>query len=101
MDDAEFLRALGGAAAVADLVQAGRSAVSMWISRKEIPAAYHLQLWRLATERGLDWRPPGSEWLAPTVAVATPALAVSLPPNPDRVPGEGAGLSPQQAEDAA
>jgi hypothetical protein len=85
MDDTELLRALGGAAAVADMVQAGRSAVSMWISRGEIPAAYHLQLWRLATERGLEWRPPGSDWLSPAMPVATsPDAPENTPPAPAR-----------------
>lgn len=95
MDDTEFLRALGGAAAVADMVQAGRSAVSMWISRGEIPAAYHLQLWRLATERGLEWRPPGSEWLSPAPLVAASPDAPTTPaPPPAR---EEAGTVPQEA----
>lgn len=61
MTDTEFLRSLGSAAAVAELLGAKRSAVSMWIVRDSIPTDYHIALWRLAQDRGLSWRPPGAD----------------------------------------
>lgn len=53
-------------------------------------------------DRCMDWLsvnwPEGVQW---PEGVSRPTPTVSLPPNPDRVPGERAGLSPQQAEEAA
>jgi hypothetical protein len=58
----ELVAALGGAAIVARLCGVTGQAVAGW-STAGIPARHWLRLWRMAKERGLDWRPPGAEGL--------------------------------------
>lgn len=36
----------------------------MWGSRGEVPGDFRIPLWRLATDAGLPWTPPGCEGLA-------------------------------------
>lgn len=72
-----LLKALGGTCAVASLLNARPSAVSMWIIQG-VPARWHVALLALCVQRGIYWRPPG--WPAEleirwTVAAAAPAAA--------------------------
>ena len=59
----ELIRALGGPKAVANACGVTMSAVGCWQVTGSIPARHWLRLWRMAKERGLDWRPPGAEGL--------------------------------------
>ena len=54
----DLLRALGGTCAVAALLGARPSAVSMWIVQG-VPARWHVALLVLCVQRGIFWRPPG------------------------------------------
>jgi hypothetical protein len=58
-----LLRALGGSAAVARACGVTMQSVGCWQVRDEVPPRHWLKIWRLAKERGLDWRPPGAEGL--------------------------------------
>lgn len=60
MDVAELIRALGGPTAVGRRRGVRSQAVSMWIARRVIPAEHHMDLWAMAREKGVDWRPPGA-----------------------------------------
>ena len=53
---------LGGPSAVAKHLRVTPQTVTGW-STAGIPARHWLRLWRMAKERGLDWRPPGAEGL--------------------------------------
>lgn len=66
MDIRDLIHRLGGPTEVAGRLGDGVTgkAVSMWGSRGEVPGDYLLPLWRMATEAGLDWVPPGAEGLA-------------------------------------
>jgi len=59
----KLIRALGGPKAVAEACGVTMSAVGCWQVTGTIPARHWLRLWRMAKERGLDWRPPGAEGL--------------------------------------
>lgn len=64
----ELVQELGGPRAVAGLLaQLGQSvepkAVSMWGTRDEVPGMYHVVMWRLAVQAGIEWRPPGCDGL--------------------------------------
>jgi hypothetical protein len=62
---------LGGAAAIAAACRVSLPAVYNWQARNEVPSRHRLTLWRLAKERGLDWRPPGAEGLDLVILPAT------------------------------
>ena len=59
----KLIRDLGGPKAVANACGVTISAVGCWQVTGSIPARHWLRLWRMAKERGLDWRPPGAEGL--------------------------------------
>jgi len=63
MDVATLIASLGGAAAVARQCGVSPQAAYKWLAEGSIPARHWLRLWRMAKERGLDWRPPGAEGL--------------------------------------
>ena len=63
MDVATLIASLGGAAAVARQCGVSPQAAYKWLAEASIPARHWLRLWRMAKERGLDWRPPGAEGL--------------------------------------
>lgn len=63
MTDAEVIDALGGATAVAQKLGVKRSRVTMWRTRGVISSAFHLVVWRAASEAGLGWQPPGADGL--------------------------------------
>lgn len=53
---------LGGPVAVGRRFGISAQAVCWWYDHR-IPPRYHLDLWRMATARGLHWHPPGAEGL--------------------------------------
>lgn len=59
----QLIEQLGGSAAVAKACGVGVSAVSNWVARGGVAAEHRVTLWRLATEAGIDWTPPGAEGL--------------------------------------
>jgi hypothetical protein len=67
----EVIKALGGPARVARACGVSCAAVADWQLRNRIPARHRLTLWRMAKERGLDWRPPGAEGLDLVILPAT------------------------------
>lgn len=67
---AEAIEAVGGASAVARACGVTVQAVCNW-KCAGIPARHRLTLWRMAKERGLDWRPPGAEGLDLVILAAT------------------------------
>ena len=61
----ELIHAFGGPAVVGDRLGGIRAdTVSMWGTRDSIPPEFHIPVWRLAQEAGIDWKPPGAEGLA-------------------------------------
>jgi len=64
MEIRDLIKRLGGPAEVAVRLGIAGKTVSMWGSRGEIPGDYRLAMWRMATEAGLDWTPPGADGLA-------------------------------------
>jgi DNA-binding transcriptional regulator YdaS (Cro superfamily) len=60
----DVILGLGGATRVALACGVQPSAVSNWIARGAIAAEHRVTVWRMATETGLDWAPPGAEGLA-------------------------------------
>lgn len=63
MEIRDLIDGLGGGAQLAKRMGVLPSAISNWIAAGEIPAARHLQMWRLAVEAGIEWTPPGAEGL--------------------------------------
>lgn len=59
-----LISALGGNVKVAAECNVGPSAVSNWVARGAISAEHRLTVWRLASDAGIDWAPPGFEGLA-------------------------------------
>ncbi len=70
---------LGGQGAVADRLGLKRNSIAMWIARGAVPPEYHLALWAMALEAGLDWEPPGAAELRPLLAQS---LCASTPQPP-------------------
>lgn len=68
MDVDHLLDQLGGNKSVADSLGIRATAVGMWRQRGEVPARFHLAVWRLALAAGLDWEPPGAAELRPLLA---------------------------------
>jgi DNA-binding transcriptional regulator YdaS (Cro superfamily) len=64
MSLSDLISALGGATKVASACGVQPSAVSNWIARGAIAADHRVTVWRMATDAGLDWAPPGAEGLA-------------------------------------
>jgi hypothetical protein len=60
-----LIKALGGATEVATALGARIQTVSNWSARDNIPAEYHLPIWRLAIAKSVSWRPPNSEGFSP------------------------------------
>lgn len=56
----ELIKALGGPHAVAGTLCTTPQAVSNWYARG-VPAQHRMNLWRLAADAGLEWRPDGFE----------------------------------------
>ena len=50
---------LGGPAVVSRFIGVSMQAVCNWVRRNEIPPGRQLEIWRMAAERGIDWRPAG------------------------------------------
>jgi hypothetical protein len=75
-----LLDGLGGNKAVADALEIGATAVSNWRLRGEVPARFHLAVWRMAIAAGLDWQPPGAEGLREALC-PVPAPAESTQPS--------------------
>ena len=62
--DQELVEKLGGPSIVAGICGVkSPSAVTNWLARGNIPAEYHITLWRVANEKGIDWAPPGATGL--------------------------------------
>jgi hypothetical protein len=95
----DVVRRLGGPAAVGRYLGIHPDGVSMWaFSAQGIPQRHHLALWRLAVERGVDWRPPGAEGLrlvgdmtAPSCSAAPAFPQCSHDSASDPAPAEVAG----------
>ena len=56
----DLVQALGGPTETARQCGVTVSAVGWWQVSGSIPPRHWLRLWRLAKERGIDWRPPGA-----------------------------------------
>ena len=63
MDVRELIRSLGGPTKVAEDCGVTPQAVTNWMARGRVAAEHQVTLWRLATERGVAWTPPGAEGL--------------------------------------
>lgn len=63
MDPRELIKALGGSTAVGARLGVTSQAVSNALRRNALPADWHLPLWQMALDAGLDWTPPGAEGL--------------------------------------
>ena len=50
----DIIDLFGGTGAIAELLGANKSAVSMWRTRDGVPGKWHLPLLRLARERGVE-----------------------------------------------
>ena len=61
MTASELIRALGGAASMAEKLGLKRTAVAMWGSRGEVPGEHHLAVWQMALDAGVGWEPPGAD----------------------------------------
>jgi hypothetical protein len=59
----DLISALGGSTRVAAACGVQPTAVSNWVARGAVAAEHRVRVWRLATEAGLDWTPPGAEGL--------------------------------------
>jgi hypothetical protein len=75
----QLIERLGGTAAVARACGVGTSAVSNWVARGGVAAEHRLTVWRLATEAGVEWTPPGAE-----------GLRLVVPPRRAKAPGQDA-----------
>lgn len=64
MEVSELIRRLGGPTKVARVLRITTQAVSNWSAVNRVPREHDVAVWRLATEAGLDWAPPGAEGLA-------------------------------------
>lgn len=64
LSNSDLIAKLGGPTKVAAARGVIPSAVSNWIARGVIPAEHRMAVWRMATEAGLDWAPPGAEGFA-------------------------------------
>jgi len=92
----DLIRGLGGPKAVAEACGVTISAVGSWQVTGSIPARHWLRLWRMAKQRGLDWRPPGAEDLdiVPRAAMAGDPVAAPMF-------AQCSHRAPQQTEEAA
>ena len=64
LDIPNLIAALGGPTKLAAECGVQPSAVSNWGARGSIPGEHRLKVWRMATEAGVEWAPPGCEGLA-------------------------------------
>jgi hypothetical protein len=64
MEVPDLISALGGPAKVGRALGITTQAVSNWSATNRVPAEREVALWRMATEAGLEWTPPGAEGLA-------------------------------------
>lgn len=67
----EIIGAAGGSTALASRCGVSSTAIYNWLAHGRIPARHWIPLWRMAKERGLDWRPPGTEGLDLVILPAT------------------------------
>lgn len=63
MNVSDLIAKLGGPAKVGRDRRVSTAAVSNWSAANKVPAEHQLALWRMATEAGIDWTPPGAEGL--------------------------------------
>ena len=63
MEIRDLIQALGGPGPLGAEIGAAPKAVSMWGTRNEIPAAFHISVWRVAKRLGVNWTPDGASGL--------------------------------------
>lgn len=63
MQTRDLIVTLGGISTMARVLGVTPQTVSGWQHAPTIPPRHWLTVWRMAKERGLDWRPPGAEGL--------------------------------------
>lgn len=61
-----LIKALGGPTVVAEALGQRVATVGNWSLRNAIAPEHHIAVWRLATEKGVDWRPPDADGLVLT-----------------------------------
>lgn len=76
MEVSELIVKLGGPTKVARALGITPPAVSNWSADGRVPPIHDVRLWRMATEAGLDWAPPGAEGLALVVKAEVAAVTV-------------------------
>lgn len=64
MNVSDLISLLGGPAKVGRERRVTTAAVSNWSAANRVPPEHQLPLWRMATEAGINWAPPGCEGLA-------------------------------------
>ena len=74
-----LIKALGGPTYVANELGVALATVGNWSLRNNIPAEYHIPIWRLAMAKDVAWKPPNTDGvlLAPesTAPPSSPAKA--------------------------
>jgi hypothetical protein len=64
MEVSALIAKLGGPAALGRKLGITTQAVSNWHVTGRVPPNHEVRVWKLATEAGLQWTPPGAEGLA-------------------------------------
>jgi hypothetical protein len=79
MEVSALIVALGGPAALGRKLGVTTQAVSNWNVTGKVPPNHEVRVWRLASEAGLAWAPPGAEGLAlvPRAAMPQPSEAAA------------------------
>lgn len=90
-----------GLTALAKAVGVRPPSICKWRSKGYVPAGRVPAVSRVTGLAYHDLNPEFPQDATPPPPAREDAPTVALPPNPDRIPAERAGLTPQQAEEVA